>query len=651
MASSGSYSITSYYSTTGTNFTLKINWSETYNTSTKKHRVTITSVELPEGTINGAYPNGTISINNTVILDCSSFSGNYYLNTGSSRTLLDDSRNVATGYVDIAGSSTSGVSISISVGGNDGYGFAFYGSSGRIGPYFSGTQTAETIYTLTVNAGDGSTITVNRTTAAHGSSTGNISNGAKIYNNDVLKISFAAASNYALLTHTVNGNTFTSGNTKTVSGNVTVAATAQPLSSDVAATDANIDSVSTITVTKHSSSYYHSLQYSFGSISGYITASGGVSNSEVKMSKTSVAFTVPSTFYAEIPNAKSGTCTITCRTYKTSSSTSTLGSAKTCTFTATASSQSSKPTVDGTVVDINDTTIALTGDANKLIKYKSKARATISATAQTQTGASISSKRINDVTISGTYRTFTDVEESKFTFSVTDSRGYSASKTVSPTVVAYIPLTLNITIGRVSPTSDEITLSFNGNYYNGSFGVSSNTLQVQYRYKAQGSQSYSSWSTISASNYSKHNGYYTTSASVSLGNSFDYTKSYTFQVKATDALMSTTAQYVVQKGTPVFDWGENDFRFNVPVSFSSIAISGGGSADIQMGSVERALVIFSGIVSGVRGAYILYCSSNGDLTYTTVTAAANLTLTPGANKLTVSNGSTSAIASALVLRF
>ena len=141
-------------------------------------------------------------------------------------------------------------------------------------------------FTLSVSAGTGSTVTVNRTTSALGTSlaaTGNLSNGASVYKGDKLQITFTPSTNYGIDKHTVNGTAFTSGNTHTVSANVTVVATAYLLASDVGATDANIGAKSTITVTKYNTNYYHSLQYSFGNLSGYITSSGGVQSTEAKV--------------------------------------------------------------------------------------------------------------------------------------------------------------------------------------------------------------------------------------------------------------------------------------------------------------------------------------------------------------------------------
>ena len=81
---------------------------------------------------------------------------------------------------------------------------------------------AKKTYTLSISAGTGSTITVKR-----GSST--LSNGATLTHGDTLTISFTAQSGYELLTHTVNGASFTSGGTHTVTAAVTVSASARRL--------------------------------------------------------------------------------------------------------------------------------------------------------------------------------------------------------------------------------------------------------------------------------------------------------------------------------------------------------------------------------------------------------------------------------------
>ena len=82
-------------------------------------------------------------------------------------------------------------------------------------------------YTLSISAGTGTNVTVNRTSSPNaGASTGNLSNGASIYTGDTLTISYSVSSGYNISTHTVNGSTFTSGASYTVSSNISVVTTA-----------------------------------------------------------------------------------------------------------------------------------------------------------------------------------------------------------------------------------------------------------------------------------------------------------------------------------------------------------------------------------------------------------------------------------------
>ena len=120
-------------------------------------------------------------------------------------------------------------------------------------------------------------------------------------------------------------------------------------------------------------------------------------------------------------------------------------------------------------------------------------------------------------------------------------------------------------------TSGNFTFEVDGNCFNGSFGVASNTLTVQYRYKA-GSGSYSAWANMTVSRSGN-----TYSATVDI-TGLDYTQTYTFQAKAQDALETITTDAVAVKTLPIFDWSGEDFNFNVPVNFSAGAtgISGGG---------------------------------------------------------------------------
>lgn len=461
----------------------------------------------------------------------------------------------------------SNVSLSVSWNYNASYG----------GKYF-GTITASTVvsldqiavYTLYTSAGTGSNISVYRTGSGGYGNIGYLSNGSKLYKSDTLKITFTPSTNYAILTHTVNGSVFTSGNTHTVSGNVSVASTAQELASKIGATDAYIGSTSTITVTRYNSAYYHSVHYTLGSKSGYLTASGELSQLEVRFQNTSIAFSIPKSFYEELPNSRTGKCVLTCKTYKTSNSTSILGSATSCTINVLIPS-SSEPSVSGSVIDDNPVTVALTGDSSKLIRYKSKAIATIEATAHNS--ASIAAKYINDIAPINNQRVFEEVSETYFSFRADDTRGMKVQKTIHPTIIPYIQLTINPILSRPSPTGNKITIDFSGDVFRGNFGAESNTLMIQYRFK-EVNGSFGEWKQIANTKIVYGTQSYSSDGIITLQDEFDYRKAYQFEIKASDGSADTTKERLseaikilnVAKGRSIFDWGENDFNFNVPVN-------------------------------------------------------------------------------------
>lgn len=199
-----------------------------------------------------------------------------------------------------------------------------------------------------------------------------------------------------------------------------------PRASTVSATNTNLNSASTITITRASSSFTHTLTYSFGSTTGTIVS---------KTTSTSVSWTPALTLANQIPNAVSGTCTITCDTYNGSTK---IGS-KTCTLTLTVPA-SVKPTMTSV------TATRVDGDVPAAwaiyVQNKSKATVTINGAAGAY-GSTISSYSISGGGYSSTASSFTTgllaaSGTITFTAKVTDSRGrVSDAKTVSISVVAY----------------------------------------------------------------------------------------------------------------------------------------------------------------------------------------------------------------------
>lgn len=108
-------------------------------------------------------------------------------------------------------------------------------------------------YTLSISAGTGSSITVNRTSSPNGGgSTGNLSNGAILYYGDLLTISYSTSTGYNIGTHTVNGTSFTSGTQYTVSGDISVVTTASVKTYSLSISQGT---GTTITVNRTASSY------------------------------------------------------------------------------------------------------------------------------------------------------------------------------------------------------------------------------------------------------------------------------------------------------------------------------------------------------------------------------------------------------------
>lgn len=305
-----------------------------------------------------------------------------------------------------------------------------------------------------------------------------------------------------------------------------------PRTSSVTCTDGNIESSVSININRASDSFTHTLRYAFGSLSGTIATGVG----------TSYGWTLPTSFYAQIPNAKSGVGTVYCDTY---SGTTLIGTSS-CNFTAYTDESKCKPTVTATIVDSNSTTVSLTGDNNKLVKFVSNAKVTINATAKNSSSISSRSVSCGDgKSGSGTEVTLNKVESGNFTVSATDSRGYTTSITISKTLINYVNLTLNHTFYRPEPTTGEVKLQLSGNYFNGSFGATNNSLTVKYRYKESGG-TYGDYQTVAVTITNN-----TYSLNLSLGTGFDYQKSYDFEIVATDKLNTVTKTAHVSEGIPM----------------------------------------------------------------------------------------------------
>lgn len=471
-----------YFDLTGSvsSFAVRVNWSQSYDETTNKSVVTITSVQVKSTNYTGYtyYPDGIIKINGVQALKMDMDYGNHLVAVSSKNTWYSvkgaTSGAVTTASVEVEHNTDGSKSVTIEV----------------IGNTYSNCKFS------TVGGGGGS---------GWG-----------------------------------------------VSGSKTVELATIPRASTIGATDANIEGTSAVVVTRKSTAYTHSVKYQFGALTGYLTAAGGLSSAEVKLTETSIAWAIPAAFYNQIPSAKSGVCTLTCKTY---SGNTQIGDAQTCAMTLTAAEAACKPTISGAVVDINTATKALTGDENKLIRYHSTARCTIAATAKN--GATLSLKTIAGQSVTGNSLDISNVETDTFVFTATDSRGYTATVTVKKTLVPYVRLTNNASCYRPNPTDGTATISYQGNYFNGSFGSVSNALTVSYEI--------SSGDTGTATPTIQNNAYTGTTGLTDM----DYTQSFTITVTVSDKLETVEKTVTLMQGIPVYYWGKNDFHFSIPVDFGS----------------------------------------------------------------------------------
>lgn len=404
----------------------------------------------------------------------------------------------------------------------------------------------------------------------------------------------------------IESNAYTPG-PQTASGQMSLSVI--PRKSSIGATDADIGKVSAVVVTKQSDSFTHSIAYSFGNLSGYITADGGVSDTERIFSRGAISFALPDSFYSQIPDAQTGVCRLTVNTY----SGTTLVGSDSCSFTATANRYAVHPLATADMTDINETTVALTGDNKKIIRYCSTARCEMWVTTRgnaRQTHAAIGDMyRPLEILSQGyTVLDMPAIEADGVYFYTVDSRGYDFGVWVQPTMIPYIKLTNRVDPKWTNISAGAAKLQFSGAYYAGSFGAAENTLHIQY--KPLGQQDY-----IPVENITVEDGRYVAEVSLT---GLDYREEYSFQVKVWDALTEIEHTVTLRKGKPVFHWGAEDFQFCVPVGMqdkslrqvhSVNALSCGGVAFADNTAAylpiqDRTLMLFG--LAGNGGEYALY---------------------------------------------
>lgn len=367
---------------------------------------------------------------------------------------------------------------------------------------------------------------------------------------------------------TCKGQPSTSLSGYTLSGSGSFDLDQIPRASSFAATDAAIGSVSTITIYRESKDIYHRIKATFGSVTGYVTNTGGFSSTAATITGTSVAFAIPNDFYYAIPKAKSGTCTLTL--YALSGG-SVIGDPVTTTIEITTVESRCNPTLTISLTHDNEDTAELTGSNTAYIRGYSDAKCTVKATGRF--GATISKIWTNGEYTDnkdGTY-TVSPVNSETIIFYAQDSRGYTGQVSTDVTLVPYVVLTNSASAGRPNPTDGSAFIQFQGQYFNDSFGNVDNTLSLEYKIEYPDGSIDESWTTVVPD--VSEDSYY---AYISLSG-FDYTKAYKVHTVVTDKLLNVERTIILKQGIPVFDWGRSDFQFHVDVKMDGHSIQDVGA--------------------------------------------------------------------------
>ncbi len=325
-----------------------------------------------------------------------------------------------------------------------------------------------------------------------------------------------------------------------------------PRASQVRCPSGTIGSTVNITIEKAETGMTHTLTYIFGSLSGTIAT---------KTEQASVAWTIPTAFYLQMPSTTAALGTVYCTCYRGDTALGTSQSQ----FYAYASEAAAKPSLTASVADINPATLAVTGDENILVRYHSIAQ--VSAVYEAKYGAHITGYTIrhNANTYTATPVTIEGVENGGFSFAVTDSRGYVTELAQSKTVIPYVKLTCNF---AESPMDADGNMQINlwGSCFTGSFGAANNEITVEYRYRTANS-SYGEWQSMPA--VIGDNGY---TAQINL-TGLNYRVAHTFQARVTDKLETAQSSNYKVRIIPVFDWGETDFNINGTLKINNTPIA------------------------------------------------------------------------------
>lgn len=269
--------------------------------------------------------------------------------------------------------------------------------------------------------------------------------------------------------------------------------------------------------------------------------------------------------------------------------------------------------------DVNSTTANITGNKQLIVQNKSSLRAyfggataTFGASGITKVDVECNGKTVTINHGNASYLNFGTINSSRnvdLKFTAYDSRGLSASNTITVQMVAYEPPKASVELKRLNNYEDETYLTVDGSI---SSVNGKNTMAIKYRYKESGDV----WGD-----------YVTIQDRQKYVFSLNKNNAYIFEIVVTDALGSTfTKEYVLNKGMfPLFiDTVKNSVGINCfPANENSLEVNGLNLLDWY--KCEKNILLTTGV-----GLKITINSFGGDNDKATliVTGADNASTTP-----------------------
>lgn len=336
------------------------------------------------------------------------------------------------------------------------------------------------------------------------------------------------------LSGTYYGNVTASGN-----GTFNTIARASTISSVTASVAVNGTNAVTVAITRASSSFTHTVVFTFGSYSQTVTGVG-----------TSTSYAIPTTWLNAIPNGTSGTAKVTVTTYSGGTK---IGSAVSKNFTLT---------VPSTVVPtISAVTLAegVSGLAAQFGGYvQSKSKLSVKITAAGALSSTIKSYKtvVQGVTFTGASITsgfLMHSGTSTVTITVTDSRGRTASTTRSITVIPYVAPKITSFQGfRCLANGTE---NYEGTYVNSAVNFSiaavsnKNTSSYKLEYKLQTA---STWTELKSGS-----GYTLNSNIISTSGAFSVDSSYDIRLTVTDYFITVVSTFEIPTAFTLLDFNKS----------------------------------------------------------------------------------------------